>query len=198
MDAMNGHSPDEWLSVSACAKRLGLHERQVRRYAERVKDTDRTPAGQLPLLVRVSAIQAMRDKTVSGQSGVVSEAESTDTGQDTQDSVRTEGSLNAQQIAVIYEGRLQDRERVIQAQDVAMAEKDLRLAVLSEVSEERKQEIERLRDEVEELKQQLAIVVAPTEETSLAVTPNTKLDVPDVSESKPEPAVRPWWKFWER
>lgn len=51
---------DEWLPVAQAAQRLGLAERQARRYAARLPDTDRTfdrtPAGRERTLVRLSAL----------------------------------------------------------------------------------------------------------------------------------------------
>ena len=53
----------EWLPVAQAAQRLGLNERQVRRYAGHLPDTDRTldrtPAGRGRILVRMSALLAV-------------------------------------------------------------------------------------------------------------------------------------------
>ena len=142
---------EEWLTIAACAKRLALHERQIRRYAQRIKNTDRTPPGQIPLCVRVSAILAERDRTVFADTRIDVETATQDARQDTQDSVRPEQALTLQQIATIYEAQLQAKEAVIQAKDALIEEKDKRLSVLSDLSEGRKQEIARLEGEVQKL-----------------------------------------------
>lgn len=107
--------PEPLLTIAHAARRLGVDPKQVRRYADKLTGQDRTPIGQSPVRVRLSAVQALRD-------GVKSEAESRkdseqDIGQDTagqrQDSPaesvlpeHSHGSLPA----LVYQQRVADLE----------------------------------------------------------------------------------------
>lgn len=53
-------NPPEMVTIEECARLLGLHTRQVRRYAERLTPPDRSEDGFKPLRVRVDAIQRLR------------------------------------------------------------------------------------------------------------------------------------------
>jgi len=56
----------EWVTIAQAAQHLGLNERQARRYAERLPDTDRTtdrtPAGRGRALIRLAALRAITKK----------------------------------------------------------------------------------------------------------------------------------------
>lgn len=51
----------EWLTVAEAARRLNIDAKQVRRYAGRLSEADRTPAGQVPLRVRLASLLAQRE-----------------------------------------------------------------------------------------------------------------------------------------
>jgi len=56
----------EWVTIAQAAQHLGLNERQARRYAAHLPDTDRTtdraPAGRGRALIRLSALRAITKK----------------------------------------------------------------------------------------------------------------------------------------
>jgi hypothetical protein len=60
---------EELVTVAEAARALGIDARQVRRYAAGLGHSDRTPAGQSPVRVRVSAVAQARDsRTNRGRS----------------------------------------------------------------------------------------------------------------------------------
>lgn len=50
----------EFVTIEAAAAALGLHPRQVRRYAEKLSPPDRTPDRTRPLRVKLDAIERLR------------------------------------------------------------------------------------------------------------------------------------------
>ena len=110
----------ELLTVSDVAKRLGLHEKQVRRYASRLNPPERTGPDVSPLLVSLSAIERERNRTAP-QSVRVETGQDTDGHrQDTPDSDRPAPSLTAEQTAILYERLLQEKDARIQTLESAL------------------------------------------------------------------------------
>ena len=55
---------DDLLTVAEAARRMRIDPKQVRRYAGKLRTQDRTPLGQSPLRVRLSALIALRDAPI--------------------------------------------------------------------------------------------------------------------------------------
>jgi hypothetical protein len=181
MSERNGHATtDEWATLAEVAKQLGIHERQARRYAGRLADTDRTPPGHSPIRVRVSAISVQMDRTVRTAVRLESGPDRTEERPDTTDTVRPPLS---QQLAVVYEALIRtEREKydaVVQAKDVLIEEKAARIRLLETTTEE--------------LRQQLALAAAPVETQAGLVQPHTS----EATALSPSREQRPWWQFWK-
>lgn len=58
---------DSLVSVEEAARVLGLHPRQVRRYAEKLNPPDRTPDRTRPLRVKLEAVEQLRQATTQDQ-----------------------------------------------------------------------------------------------------------------------------------
>lgn len=159
---------EEWVTVAEAARRLGLHEKQVRRYASRLSEQDRTPAGQSPLRVRVSALSAARDKTHSKSVRLETGQDRTEEGQDAQDTVRPELALTKEQLIVLYEGRIADKQQVIEAQSL----------------------------HIETLKEQLFRLSSA--ETPPHSSENTPVHREEMREAQRDHQRGAWWHFWKR
>ena len=111
---------DNLLTVSEAAKQLGLHEKQVRRYASRLKPPERTGPDTSPLLVSLSAISRERNKTapqaVRWETGQDTDGQR----QDTQDTDRAAPALTAEQTAILYERLLHEKDARIQTLESAL------------------------------------------------------------------------------
>lgn len=53
---------DDLVPVAVAARQLGIAPRQVRRYAEKLGDRDRTPRDMSPLRVRVSSVRVLMEQ----------------------------------------------------------------------------------------------------------------------------------------
>ena len=147
-------SSDEWLTLAEVARRLGIHERQARRYANRLDEADRTVSGQKPLRVRVSAIQALRDRTPQTTVRLETGPDRTEKRPDTPDSVRPEEALTRRQAEMLYLQRLEaletQHQAAMQGKEEVIAEKDARIREQAERIHELQEQIadaRRLRDE---------------------------------------------------
>lgn len=79
---MSGTEPDEgFVTVAEAAQAMGIDPRQVRRYADRLSETDRTPNGQRPLRVRLSVLLSYRSSNT--ESAKLDKKDQKDFGQDT-------------------------------------------------------------------------------------------------------------------
>lgn len=58
----------EFVTISEAARALGLSERQVRRYAGRMAESDRLTSGSSPARVRLSALALLAGKVIVGES----------------------------------------------------------------------------------------------------------------------------------
>lgn len=164
--------PDEWGTVIEVAKRLELHARQVRRYAEKLGPKDRTPEGQTPLRVRVSSIMALQQRTAFGAVRLETERTQDGTGRDKRDSVPTGSAPTLQQIASLYEERLRDKEALI-------AEQTRMIRLLEE---DRQAD----REQIADLKARLSIEASRAEPIK-----DTGQDAEDTSLTDPLRPVRP-------
>jgi hypothetical protein len=73
----------EWVTITEAAHRLGIHPRQARRYADRLKGTeDRTPEDASPVRVRLSSLMSLRNRAAEKETGQEGQ------GQDSEDSGR--------------------------------------------------------------------------------------------------------------
>lgn len=135
--------------------------------AVRLSEKDRTPAGQSPLRVRVSALTGIRDRTQPQSVRLETGQDRTKEGQDTQDTVRPELALTKEQIISLYEGRIADKQQVIEAQ----------------VSH------------IETLKQELQKLSSLTE-TPLQSRENAPPNREGSTEPA-EHTRRSWWQFWK-
>ncbi len=107
--------PEPLLTVAHAARRLGVDPKQVRRYADKLTGQDRTPVGQSPVRVRLSAVQALRDGAKAGaedrkDSGQDIGQDTAGQGQDTTaESVLPEHSLGLLPV-LVYQQRVADLE----------------------------------------------------------------------------------------
>jgi hypothetical protein len=62
-------SGEEWLTVSAASKVLGISDRQTRRWAGRLADVDRKSDGRGGRLVRLSALLSLRESDAGHDRG---------------------------------------------------------------------------------------------------------------------------------
>ena len=145
----------EWVTIAQAAQHLGLNERQARRYAAHLPDTDRTtdraPAGRGRALIRLSALRAITKKMRGdkGAGGPEPDTRRTDAGQ-LPDSDRTaqpdpqpeESALESEAggplavtIAVAMVVQREGYERVISAQAAQIAELQATVAHERETSQ---------------------------------------------------------------
>ena len=145
----------EWVTIAQAAQHLGLNERQARRYAERLPDTDRTtdrtPAGRGRALIRLAALLAITKKMRGDKGAGCPEPDTrrTDAGQ-LPDSDRTaqpdpqpeESALESEAggplavtIAVAMAVQREGYERVIGAQAAQIAELQATVAHERETSQ---------------------------------------------------------------
>ena len=132
---MSGDS--EFVNIAEAARQLGIDPRQVRRYLPRLAptdkatDTQRTHKGRPVVLVRLSAVEALRDagreRETATDTGNGQDRTSQRTGQDTSDALLAE-----------LRARLQDREaEVVYLREALCREQETARAALSDLAEER-------------------------------------------------------------
>jgi len=145
----------EWVTIAQAAQHLGLNERQARRYAERLPDTDRTtdraPAGRGRALIRLAALRAIA-KQMRGDKGAggpepdtrrTDAGHSPDTSRTAQPDPQSEegapeseaGGPLAVTIAVAMVVQREGYERVISAQAAQIAELQATVAHERETSQ---------------------------------------------------------------
>ena len=196
----------EWVTIAQAAQHLGLNERQARRYAGHLPDTDRTtdraPAGRGRALIRLAALRAITKKMRGdkGAGGPEPDTRRTDAGQ-LPDSDRTaqpdpqpeESALESEAggplavtIAVAMVVQREGYERVISAQAAQIAELQATVAHERETSQRWQEALAR--------EQMLRALPPPLEE---APAPETSVDTrsaTDPPQNKPQEAKRSLWQ----
>lgn len=178
---------DEWITIAQAAQRLGIAERQARRYAARLPDSDRTldrtPAGRERTLVRLQAL-----------SEVVQAARRTghtpDNGPDTDRTEDRTGETVSVPLGLAMAAQREGLERVIAEQAARIA--DLQASLDHERAQARGMTEALAREQV------LRALSAPAPE---AAPPDPAPDVrePETATPPPEPVpVLAALTFWER
>ena len=113
----------EWVTIAQAAERLGIAERQARRYAARLPDTDRTldrtPAGRERTLVRLSALSEAMQKT--GRAGQAPDTPP-DNGPDTDRTGDRTGATVSVPLGLAMTAQRESLERVISEQAARIAD----------------------------------------------------------------------------
>lgn len=183
------NEPDEWVTVAECARRLGIDQKQVRRYAGRLADTDRTPADTSPMSVRLSAVVSIRkrstEREISRRSPVNRPPDTDRTLADSQQDMsaqnvrETLAALQAQ-----YEHQLADKSA-----DIAFLRQELEAGRIERAELRRLLLIEQ--DAVKRLTSAPPATVDPPEERPLAVAVDDQDLTPLESAPAPGTADRP-------
>lgn len=104
-------APEPLLTVAHAARRLGVDPKQVRRYADKLTRQDRTPIGQSPVRVRLSAVQALRDGAkLEAEARKDSGQDTSGQGQDTSAESVLPGHSPGLLPALVYQQRIADLE----------------------------------------------------------------------------------------
>ena len=108
---MSDELQDELLTVAEAARRMKIDPKQVRRYAGKLRTQDRTPIGQVPLRVRLTALIALRDTPVcEDRSRKDKDRTQGGTGQDTPTEEDAGTAALGTVPAVLYQHRIADLE----------------------------------------------------------------------------------------
>ena len=196
----------EWVTIAQAAQHLGLNERQARRYAERLPDTDRTTdrtsAGRGRALIRLAALRAIAKQMRGdkGAGGPEPDTRRTDAGH-SPDSDRTaqpdpqpeESALESEAggplavtIAVAMVVQREGYERVISAQAAQIAELQATVAHERETSQRWQEALTR--------EQILRALPPPLEEAPAPETPSDTSAAPEPPQNKPQEAKRSFWQ----
>ena len=187
---------NEWLTIAQAAERLGIAERQARRYAARLPDSDRTlgrtPAGRERVIVRLQAIsEAMQTTRRAGQAP--------DNGPDTDRTEDRMGETVSVPLGLAMVAQREGLERVISEQAARIAD------LQASVDHERAQ-IKQLHEALAR-EQMLRALPPPAPEVSAEVSapeaaPNAEEPQsapPAPAEATPAPVPEPAAPtFWER
>ncbi len=116
---------EEWLPISAAAARLGISDRQARRHAAKLGQSDRRTSDASRTLVRLSALaeaakrKPASDNSVGRLSAITSDAV-TDTPPDTSDTATDASAQRVREMQAQIEGLKQDKDRLLSLLDKAL------------------------------------------------------------------------------
>jgi hypothetical protein len=186
---------EEWLTIAQAAQRLGLAERQARRYAQHLPDScrtvDRTPAGRGRTLVNLAALSETTAQARAGKA--TPDTSRTDAGHapDTAETypVPLALAMTAQRDAL---------ERVISEQAARIS--DLQAALDHERDNSKRISEALAREQTLRLltapePAQAAPEAAPESQPPTPAPPDSTAPGP---EAAPSAAQRPFWLFWKR
>lgn len=203
---MSEIKPEEWVTIAQAAQHLGINERQARRYAAHLPDTDRTtdrtPAGRGRALIRLSALRTVVKKVQENKGAGDPEPDTrrTDAGQ-VPDSNQTaqlgaqpeegtpEGEAGgplAMTIAVAMAVQRDGYERVISVQAAQIAELQATVAHERETSQRWQEALTR--------EQILRTLPPPMEVAPAPETPSDTSADPEPPQNKPQEAKRSFWQ----